>query len=122
MSWLYVFLGGGLGSLARYGIGRWWPPIELLRGDFPWPTFWANVLACGVLGLGVALASREWLGRPLQLLLLTGFCGGFSTFSTFALELFGLGEEGHWPVLVSYLLSSLLVGVGTLGGLIWWLR
>ena len=111
MGWLYVFLGGGLGSLARYGVARWLPPAETGNGDFPWATLVANLLACIVLGIGVGLTGRELLERPAQLFLLTGFCGGFSTFSTYALELLLLGEEGYTGPAVVYLLASTIGGI-----------
>ncbi|SER45306.1 fluoride efflux transporter CrcB [Neolewinella agarilytica] len=114
MSWLLVFAGGGLGSLARYGIARVMPPAELAEGEIPWFTLVANILACIVLGVGIGLLSKDQLSKPLQLLLLTGFCGGFSTFSTFAAELLLMGEEGHWGPALIYVALSLLGGVGAL--------
>lgn len=111
MPWLIVFLGGGLGSLARFGIARLLPPAELAEGHLPWFTLLANILACILLGVGIALASKDQLPKNLQLLLLTGFCGGFSTFSTFALELLLLGKEGYSGVATWYLLLSLLGGL-----------
>lgn len=110
MNWLLVFVGSGLGGITRYGLARLLPPVALERGELPWATLLANVLACIVLGIGIGLASKDSLSRPLQLLLLTGFCGGFSTFSTFALELVVLGEEGHGGVALLYLLLSLVGG------------
>lgn len=114
MSWLLVFLGGGLGSLARYGLVRVMPPAELADGEIPWFTLVANILACIVLGVGLGLLSKDQLSKPLQLLLLTGFCGGFSTFSTFAAELLLLGEEGHLGTALIYVTLSLLGGVAAL--------
>ena len=111
MNWLLVFLGGGLGSVARYGIARWLPVADLAKGDFPWATLLANMMACIILGVGLGFASRELLGKPLQLLLLTGFCGGFSTFSTFGMELALLSEEGYSGTALLYLLLSLAGGV-----------
>ncbi len=111
MPWLLVFLGGGLGSLARYGTSRLMPPAELENGDIPWFTLVANLLACIVLGAGVGLVGKNLLPKEMQLLLLTGFCGGFSTFSTFALELVLLGEEGHWGSAALYLGLSLMGGI-----------
>ncbi len=114
MPWLLVFLGGGLGSLARYGIARLLPPAELAQGHIPWFTLVANILACIILGIGVGLVSKDQLTKPLQLLLLTGFCGGFSTFSTFALELVALGEKGYTGPALWYLGLSLVGGMAAL--------
>lgn len=114
MSWLFVFVGGGLGSLARYGIARLYPPVALAEGDFPWSTLTANILACIILGAGLGLASKDLLTKPLQLFLLTGFCGGFSTFSTYAAEILLLGEKGHSGVALTYLVLSIVGGAGAL--------
>lgn len=111
MSALLVFLGGGLGAVARYAIGRLLPVTALESGHFPWSTFLANLLACIVLGVALSLISREGLSRTGQLLLVTGFCGGFSTFSTFAAELVGLLQSGHAATALLYLGGSLLFGM-----------
>jgi len=110
VNWLLVFVGSGLGGMARYGISCLLPPVTLERGELPWATLLANVLACIMLGGGVGLAGKELLPTSLQLLLLTGFCGGFSTFSTYALELVLLGEEGNAGVALLYICLSLLGG------------
>ena len=122
MGWLLVFVGGGVGSLARYGLARWLPPAELAHGEVPWHTLAANLLACAVLAAGVVLVSRGTLGKEQQLLVLTGFCGGFSTFSTFALETLTLGEEGHYTAAAVYLGLSVVGGVAVLLGTLALLR
>ncbi|MFE5945204.1 fluoride efflux transporter CrcB [Streptomyces sp. NPDC056480] len=85
-----VAAGGALGASARYGAGLVWPTPE---GAFPWTTFTVNVVGCALLGtLMVLLTERpaEWstaLPHPLlRPFLGTGFCGGFTTFSTYGLE------------------------------------
>lgn len=117
MNALWVFVGGGLGALARHGIAVILPNPTFSSGQLPWATLLANFLACLVLGYGLALILRGQLGRGGELLLLTGFCGGFSTFSTFAYELLQLYQNGHAVAAVLYLLLSLLTGVGALVGL-----
>lgn len=114
MNYLLVFVGGGLGSLARYGLARLLPPPDLTAGQMPWATLLANFLACVLLGSLLGYVGREVLSRPLQLLLMTGFCGGFSTFSTFAAEAWLLGEEGFGGVALAYVGLSLLLGIGAL--------
>ena len=117
MSWssfLWVFLGGGLGSLLRYLIG-WWIPAS---GGFPWATFWANVISCVLIGLLLALAPV--LSASTRLLLVTGFCGGLSTFSTFSRETFQLLERGEWLLALTYVTSSVVIGVALVFLAYWW--
>ena len=111
MNLVWVFLGGGLGAVCRYGIALVLPAGPLREGHFPWATLTANLAACVLLGLGLALLSREQLARPAQVFLLTGFCGGFSTFSTYAVETLELAHGGHWTLALTYGLGSLLTGI-----------
>lgn len=113
MAWLLVFLGGGFGSLCRYGLAVALPASDLSEGDFPWATLTANLLACLLLGASIALFGRELLSKELSLLLLTGFCGGFSTFSTFSAEVLGLFEGGYLGLALVYALVSVLAGLVT---------
>jgi fluoride exporter len=87
-----VFMGGGLGSIVRYGIVlglQYWRPL------FPWATLLANVLACFVLGYLAGLQTGGSLTDNNRLLFATGFCGGFSTFSTFTAENWHLWQTGQ---------------------------
>ena len=119
MNWLLVFLGGGLGACCRYGLARLLPTAVLAEGHFPWATFMANLLACTLLGAGLALTVRGQLPRGGQLLLVTGFCGGFSTFSTFAAELADLLQQGYAGVAVLYLGVSLACGLLSIVGVVY---
>ena len=106
LAFLSVFVGGGLGSASRYLIGLWlWP----LQGRFPWATFAANGLACLLLGLWMGWHQAGILSEQRRLLLATGFCGGFSTFSTFTAESFQLWQNGQQVQAFVYILSSLAV-------------
>ena len=111
MTWLMVFLGGGLGSLCRFGIAAALPTVDLSKGQFPWATLLANLFACLTLGALIALVSKQTLSREQSLFLVTGFCGGFSTFSTFSAELLGLYEAGYYTTAAIYALVSLTAGV-----------
>ena len=84
---LAVFIGGGLGSLCRFGISRL--TLAVIRSDFPFGTLLSNAISCLVLALVVnQYVQKESLTADptVKFLLITGFCGGFSTFSTFSLR------------------------------------
>jgi len=107
MQLFWVFLGGGLGSITRYMIGR----ILAQNGAFPWGTFAANAVACLLLGYLLGLELRSPMPSSWRLLLITGFCGGFSTFSTFAAEYYSLLRAGEITLFFVYIGSSLLTGL-----------
>lgn len=107
---LLVGVGGGVGSVARYYLGYWLNPTAL--GRVPWGTLAVNVggsFALGVLAL-VILERLPESYRPMYLLLGVGFCGGFTTFSTFEWELFKLLRGGDWGVALLYLAGSVIAG------------
>jgi CrcB protein len=103
---LAIAVGGAVGTLARAGIDEALPHEP---GRWPWPTFVVNLVGSLVLGwvLGRPTApNRYW--RPL---LGTGFCGGLTTFSAFAVETFELVRGGHLALAVGYPLASLAAGL-----------
>lgn len=105
---LLIFLGGGLGSCFRYLISKYFNQFHTL----PLGTFIVNILGSLVLGffMGWALKNNT-LSHPLSYLIIIGFCGGFTTFSTFSLENFNLIKSGDYAYFFLYLAGSILVGI-----------
>ena len=108
MSFLYVALGGALGSVLRYLLSLVIPKVA----GFPWPTFVANVLGCLCIGFFSGLFLKcDSLSPNLKLFLVTGFCGGFTTFSTFANENLALLQSGKFGMFAAYVISSFVLGI-----------
>lgn len=107
-SWWLVFIGGGIGSVARFAMARW---LAQPLPHFPWATFGTNLLSCIVLGTLAGLRLKGVLQPNAQYLLMTGFCGGFSTFSTLSLEAWNLLEQQQFNLALLYVLLSIVLGV-----------
>ena len=114
-SFLFVFLGGGVGSCLRYLISVLWRSYRhhacLPDTLFPWPTLVANVLGCLLIGYFYAHAPSWHLKPETTLLLTTGLCGGFTTFSTFSWESLHLLHTGHTLLFILYVTLSLWLGL-----------
>lgn len=108
MELLYVFVGGGLGSVCRYGIGK---VAGVWESQVPLGTILANVVACLILGMLVGWSMKHGEQKTLHLFLAVGFCGGFSTFSTFSLENVTLWQQGDYTAAITNILVSLVVCV-----------
>jgi fluoride exporter len=114
MNFLLVFLGGGFGSLVRYGISL---TITRLEINFPLATLISNIAACFFIGVLTAATTKGNLSDAHRLLLATGFCGGFSTFSTFSNETLQLAQNGQlltafFNILLSFTLCLAATFVG----------
>ncbi len=107
---LAVGLGGFVGAIARYLLTLWL--IKVAGRAFPWGTLLVNVLGCLLIGLLMQLAlSRPWFSAPLRLLLVTGFLGSLTTFSTFSFETLDLVDRGAWWLAAGNVLLNLVLGL-----------
>jgi len=107
-AFLFIFLGGGIGSLFRFGLAKW---LNTETASFQFGTFAANVIACFILGGLVAYAFKHNMSDSLKFLLITGFCGGFSTFSTFSFENFEMIQAGQLGAAFLYTTISFFTGL-----------
>jgi fluoride exporter len=104
-----IALGGGLGSTARYLIAT---ALPVHPGSFPWSTFTINLSGCFAIGVLMAFVLEIWPPRRYARPFLgIGVLGGFTTFSTFAVEVRGLAAHGAWALAGAYALSSLAGGL-----------
>ena len=102
---MFVALGGALGSVCRYLVAR------IIVTSFPWGTFTVNVLGSLLIGLLVGLTAKGIVSPEMKLILVTGFCGGFTTFSTFANESFSMMKAGDMMMTAFYVTASIIVGM-----------
>ncbi|MFF0816434.1 fluoride efflux transporter CrcB [Rhodococcus sp. NPDC003318] len=104
-----VAAGGAVGALARYALSVAMP---VHSGTIPWATATANVLGCFLIGILMVLVVDVWPAhRLLRPFLGVGVLGGFTTFSTYAVEVRGLYADGHAPVAVAYLAGSVVAAL-----------
>ena len=113
---LLIGLGGAIGSMGRYLV-----QVLITRhfaGSFPAGTLLVNITGCFIIGLLFGLAGRHtWLTVEWRLFLITGICGGYTTFSSFSYESINLIKEGNYVLFISYVFLSVGVGLlATVGG------
>ena len=110
-----VAAGGAIGSVARYLVGLGFR--AMLGPDFPWGTLIVNVTGSFLVGLFIALAATKWdLPQATHMFLVIGICGGYTTFSTFALDIFYLVERGHALAASAYMVGSVALSAMALVG------
>lgn len=107
---LYIALGGAIGSVLRYLtsvlVAKYWP------AHFPLATFMTNVLGCLLIGFFMGILEKNHLSdSQLKWLLVTGFCGGYTTFSAFGYENYSLFQNGNTFLALVY------IGLSIMGGL-----
>jgi CrcB protein len=101
-----VALGGAIGATARYAASLLWPAPT---GGFPWNTFWVNLVGCAVIGVFMVVIIEVWAAhRLVRPFFGTGVLGGFTTFSTYAVDIQKLVDAGHPRTALAYLFATLL--------------
>ena len=118
MGWAWVIIGSALGGMARYGVSG--GVARRIGETFPWGTLTVNVVGSFVIGLFAALiAPGGALGgeRAVGAFVMTGFCGGYTTFSSFSLQTLNLARDGEWPrALANIAASTVLCLLAVLAG------
>lgn len=107
---LIIGLGGAIGSMLRYltslFVARYW------ENHFPLATFITNVIGCLLIGLFIGILEKQQLANSdLKWFLITGFCGGYTTFSTFGYENFNLLQSQNSPMAFAYIALSVIIGL-----------
>jgi len=117
LQFILVAVGGAIGSLLRYYVGL--SAVRVAGPNFPWGTLTVNIVGCFLIGLIAEMITLKYgEAVPLRLLLITGFLGGFTTFSAFFLDTIVLMENGNVAGAVVYVVASVGISlVAVLGGL-----
>lgn len=105
-----VFIGGGLGSVLRYGT-QMLMHERIIAYNFPWATFTVNIVGSFLIGLFYALSAKLNLSVEIRLFLTAGLCGGFTTFSTFSNDNMEMLRQGEGWACMLYILLSVVLGI-----------
>ena len=110
-AYLWLSAGAVVGACARYFVSRW--SARLISSDFPYGTLLINVSGSLLLGFFLVWTSERVLADPRwRLLVAIGFCGSYTTFSSYAFESFAYLEQGHWYLLAGNVLANNILCLG----------
>lgn len=108
MTPVLVFLGAGVGGVARFGVGHL---LARPAGTFPWATLLVNVSGSLLITFFAGMMETKGLSSQWQALLTVGFCGGYTTFSALSYETLALIQSGHWDRALAYTIASVVLCV-----------
>jgi CrcB protein len=117
---IFIAIGGASGAVSRYLLANW--VHQMWEGKLPLGTLMVNVLGSAAIGVVFVLVERQVLHSDWRGVLMVGFLGAFTTFSTFSLETISLLESGHVMHAVGYMLASTLLCVLSAGVAIYFTR
>jgi len=107
-----VIAAGAVGAVVRFAVAKFFGA----RTQFPWAVLVVNVIGSAIGGAVLALATRGNVSADIRLILLTGLCGGLTTFSTFSVETIQLVQDGRWRTALSSVAANLALGIGCAAG------
>jgi len=121
MNWIAVAIGGALGAMARYGVSTL--VFDASSQRFPYATLSVNVLGSFLMGiLFVVIAEKGLLPTEMRSILMVGFLGAFTTFSTFSLDALGLWQNGHLLLALVYALGTVVLCLAAISVAVWLTR
>ncbi len=121
MNWIAVAIGGALGAMARYGVSTL--VFDASSQRFPYATLSVNVLGSFLIGiLFVLIVEKGLLPPEMRSILMVGFLGAFTTFSTFSLDALGLWQNGHLWLALVYALGTVVLCLAAISIAVWLTR
>jgi len=121
MHWLAIALGGALGAMARHGVSTL--IFDASSQKFPYATLSVNVLGSFIMGvLFVVIIEKGLLPSEMRTVLMVGFLGAFTTFSTFSLDALGLWQNGHLFLALVYALGTVFLCLAAVATAVWLTR
>lgn len=116
----FVALGGAIGAVARHGVNV--SVTHLFGHGFPWATLIVNILGSFLMGVAIVKFSQMQISQDLRIMMITGFLGAFTTFSTFSLDTLTLWERGEMLHAFLYVTASVVVSITALFFAMWLLK
>ena len=116
-----VGVGGALGAMARFGVNH--GSVQLFGHGFPWATMIVNILGSFLMGIMIAkFSTMDHVSNEMRSLIITGFLGAFTTFSTFSLDFITMWERGEMIQAFGYMLISVIASITALMFALWLMR